>query len=363
MPRISLTRALGIAALGILALLALAAWVWRGDIREALLDPGVPFQTYRPPAQPDYGQRASWTLLPPDPAQAAAGDPAIDVFFVHPTTFQGGRDWNGPIDDASATRMLTRVMLPNYAGPFRTVGRMFAPRYRQASLYTLQTSRDDAREARAFAYADVQAAFQLYLQRYNHGRPFIIAGAEQGGFLAERLLIDLDPALRPRLVAAYLVETAAPRDAPPLAPCQSRGQAHCLISWVSVVEGEPKTLTERMRHSLAWAGDQAVMFGQRAPVCVNPVTGSEGGAAAAKAHLGGVNASNLDWEARPAFLGHQVSTQCRGDVLYVSRPRSPSLRPNGAIFEETAKPFNLFYADLEADAQARIQALQAERRP
>ena len=28
-------------------------------------------------------------------------------------------------------------MAPNYAGPFVRVGRLFAPRYRQASLYTL----------------------------------------------------------------------------------------------------------------------------------------------------------------------------------------------------------------------------------
>ena len=39
-------------------------------------------------------------------------------------------------------------MLPNYAGPFARLGRIFAPRYRQASLYTLMTLRDDAREAR-----------------------------------------------------------------------------------------------------------------------------------------------------------------------------------------------------------------------
>ncbi|MDB5452362.1 MAG: hypothetical protein JWO33_940, partial [Caulobacteraceae bacterium] len=315
----SLRRGLGIAAVLVLALLVGAAWVWRADIGEALLDPGVPFQTYKPPPAPDYAKPIAWALLPADPGRPAVGDPPVDVFFIHPTTFDGGRDWNQPVARGGPDRTLSRVMLPNYAGPFRTVGRMFAPRYRQASLYTLLTARDDARESRAFAYEDIRAAFQLYLQRYNQGRPFIIVGAEQGGFLGERLLIDLDPALRERLVAAYLIETPVPKDTPPIAPCTARAQAHCLIAWISAVDGEPNTLTERLRHSLVWAGDHARLFADRRPVCVNPVTGALDTRASAKGHLGGVNASNLDWDARPAFLAHQVSTECRNDILHVSR--------------------------------------------
>src|SRR5436190_19184773 len=215
MAKLSLRQTLAILAAAVLAVLIVAAYVWRGDIHEAMLDPGVPFQTYTPPPAPNYADRASWVLLPSNPSAPGPNDPPVDVFFVHPTTFDGGRNWNGPIDDAAAGRLASRVMLPNYAGPFRSVGRVFAPRYRQASLYSHITSRDDAREARAFAYADVAAAFQRYLAEDNQGRPFIIVGVEQGGFLAERLLIDLDPAHRSNLVAAYPLETAVPNDAPP----------------------------------------------------------------------------------------------------------------------------------------------------
>jgi hypothetical protein len=362
MARISLRRGLAIGALAFVALLVVAAWFWRNDIHEAMLDPGVPFQTYKPPPAPDYQRRESWALLPAQASNASTSDPGIDIFFVHPTTFGGGHDWNGPLGDVAAERALAKVMLPNYAGPFRTVGRTFAPRYRQASLYTLDTSRDDAREARAFAYGDVEAAFGAYLQQYNAGRPFILVGVEQGGFLAERLLIDMDPAVRGRLVGAYLVETAVPQNAPPIPPCTARAQAHCLVAWISNVEGEHRTLADRLRHSLIWSGDHARLFGDHRPLCVNPVTGTLNGSASAKSHLGGVNASNLDWDARPAFLAHQVSTTCRNGVLQVSRPRAPSLRSSGAWREDVgAKPFNLFYADLEADAQSRIQAFQAER--
>jgi hypothetical protein len=364
MPRIGLKLALTTAAALLIGLLLTAAWFWRDDIHEARLDPGVPFQTYKPPPAPDYTSRASWVLLPPETAQAAANEPAVDVFFVHPTTFDGGRDWVGPVGDSSADRYLGKVMLPNYAGPFRTVGRMFAPRYRQASLYSLDTSRDDAREARAFAYGDVEAAFRTYLQTYNNGRPFILVGVEQGGFLAERLLIDMDPGQRRQLIAAYLIETAIPKDSPPIAPCVVRAQAHCLVSWISAIEGEHHTISDRLRHSLAWSGDQAGMLAARQPLCVNPVTGTLNGVASAKQHLGGVNASSLDWDARPAFLAHQVSAECRNNILRISRPRAPSLRSSGSWLDDVgSKPFNIFYADLEADAQARIQAAKSEPGP
>jgi hypothetical protein len=356
-----LKRILALLVAGLVALLLTAAWVWRADIHEALLDPGVPFQTYTPPPAPNYADLSGWDMLPANPADLGPGDPQVDIFFVHPTTFDGGREWNGPIGNRDANRLTRKIMLPNYAGPFRSVGRVFAPRYRQASLYTHITSRDDAREARAFAYRDVAAAFDLYLRTYNRGRPFIIVGVEQGGFLAERLLIDLDPLTRQRLVAAYLIEAAVPKDSPPLAPCTQRKQAHCLVAWVSRVEGEADTLAERLRHSLIWSGDHAQLFGSRRPVCVDPVSGVAGGGASAKEHLGGVNASDLDWDARPAFLAHQVSTACREDILQVSRPRAPSLRPTGKwVEQQRARPFNLFYADLEADAQARLAAMQEE---
>jgi hypothetical protein len=106
------------------------------------------------------------------------------------------------------------------------------------------------------------------------------------------------------------------------------------------------------------------LFAAREPLCVNPVTGTLDGVASAKQHLGGVNASSLDWDARPAFLAHQVSAQCRDNILHVSRPRAPSLRSSGSWLDDVgSKPFNIFYADLEADAQARIQAALSESKP
>ena len=125
-----------------------------------------------------------------------------------------------------ADRQFDDVMAPNYVGPFVSVGRVFAPRYRQASLYSLTTLREDAREARQFAYGDVRQAFRWYVANDNGGRPFVLVGVEQGGTLGLRLLaeeIAPNPELRRRLVVAYLQDTVAPADRPPIPPCAIRG--------------------------------------------------------------------------------------------------------------------------------------------
>ena len=341
-----------------------AAFVWRYDILSNALDPKVPFLTYKPPPAPDYAKAASWVLLPKSPAQPASGEPPVDVFFVHPTTFDGGQDWNGAIDQPKAQRFLSRVVLPNYAGPFYRVGRVFAPRYRQASLYTYLTLRDDAREARRFAYGDVRAAFQLYVKDYNRGRPFIVVGVEQGGSMAARLLreeVGVHPAIKQRLVAAYLIETVAPaQEYGPMAPipaCDGQARIGCVAAWASLQEGDFQRMQDLTRRSLIWDdGDQLIDLDGRKALCFNPLLGGTGEMRApARLNLGAANATGLEWGARPAFLQRQVWAQCEDGLLHTGRPKSTALRDAGSWADRhKVDGYNLFYADIEADAQARV---------
>ena len=357
-------RRLMAAAIVLVALvLAAAVYVWRDDILRTRLDPKEPFQTYDPPPAPDYAQRSAWALMPNAPEAPTAGEPPADVFFVGPTTFDGGRHWNAPIDDPKADRLFRQVMAPNYAGPFVRVGRIFAPRYRQASLYTLMTLRDDAREARRFAYGDVAQAFRYYVAHYNQDRPFVIVGVEQGGTLATRLIAEevaANPALRARLAAAYLVQTVVPSDNPPLPPCLAPKQTGCLAAWASVYDGEPERAQALLDRSLVWndAG-QLVNLGGRTPICFNPLFGAVVDAEApARLNLGATNATGLEWGARPAFLTRQVGAKCDKGILRVTRPKSPSLKPSGSWTDRRRAPgYNVFFADLEADAGARVAAL------
>ena len=290
----------------------------------------------------------------------------MDVFFIHPTTFDGGKDWNGPIGDRKAAALFTNVMAPNYAAPFASIGRVFAPRYRQASLYTSLTLFDDALEAREFAYGDVRAAFDKYQRDFSKGRPFIIVGVEQGGVLASRLLSEViapDTDLRRRLVAAYLQETAVPADEfgprSAIPACARRDEAGCVLAWISIRRGDFPRRLRILHRTVVWNDrGRLVGLGEREPLCVNPLLGAIGGMEAPpRLNLGAANATGLEWGATPGFMTRQVGAACIGGILSVTRPRSASLRPSGDWPARLrAAPYNLFYADIEADARARTAA-------
>jgi hypothetical protein len=355
-----------------LTLIAAALYLWRDDVIKALLDPKVPFGKDNPPAAADYSTRIAWALIP-DPGATPQG---VDVFFIHPTSYpvsftsyNGQRHWNAPVYDHGAGQVLSRVMLPNYAAPFDAVGDLYAPRYRQASLYTKSTLWDDALEARQFAYGDIRAAFETYIARYNRGRPFILAGAEQGGELGARLLaqeIAPNPELRKRLVGAYLIDTIVPADAygPDAAvpACAKRNQAGCLVAWAAVRAGDFTGAQRVLSRAMIWnAQDQLEALGQRKALCVNPLLGAASDEPAPeRLNQGAAAATGLEWGVRPGFMVRQVSAQCQGGVLRVSRPRSALLRPSGDWIERMREPgYNLFWADLEADSEARWAAWQA----
>ena len=353
-------------ALATILVLAGCAWIWRGELWRTALDPKQPYPTYRPPPPPDYAKAAAWALRPSDAARPRPGEPAADIFFVHPTTYAGGRDWNAPLDNARAEAVLQRVVLPNYAGPFQRVGRVWAPRYRAASLFAFLTLRDDARDARRFAYRDVRAAFDAMLAQDAPDRPLVIAGVGQGASLALRLLQDRvlhDPAVLKRVAAVYLMNTVVPVDAlppsGPLSACQRRDERACTVAWAATPEDNAPLGERRLARALAWTPDgDLTHLGGRAVVCVNPLTGSaDQPTAGSKASRGAANATGLEWGARPAFLPHEVSAACEGGLLRVSRPLAASLQPSGDWAERRMiAGSDLFYADIEADAQARMRS-------
>jgi hypothetical protein len=356
---------LGLALL--IALVVVGLVRWRRDIEQTTIDPKQPFQVYRPPAAPDYSRRSAWALLPANPATWSASDPAADVFFVHPTTFNGGRDWNAPIHDPGAEAYLTRAALPNYAGPFARAGRLFAPRYRQASLFAALSLKDDARAAREFAYDDVKRAFELYLANFNRGRPIILAGVEQGGTLVERLAHDelaAHPGLKVRLAAVYVIDAAAlaAEHGPGarIPACAHPGEPRCEVAWLQAYSFDQADPRHAKRRTLVWdAAGRLREAEDGALLCVNPLLGALGDHSASASHSrGAANASGLAWDASPDLIQHQVSARCVDGLLQVSSPTSPALKESGGWLDRLKEPgFNLFYADLAADAANRVEGL------
>lgn len=357
LPRLTPRQWAGYVGIGFVLLLTAAVAVWRGDILRAALDPQIPFQTYQPPPPPDYATPDAWALRE---ARARNSGPAA-IFFLHSTTYDGGREWNGPIGDERADAYLRRVIIPNYAGPFARAGAISAPRYRQASLYARLTLRDDAREARAFAYGDALAAFDAWLLRHPD-EPLILAGVEQGGQLLERIVrerIAPDPALRARLVGAWLIDVVAATDgfSPLVPPCEAPGQSGCVIAWSPVGQDNDGAAQRRLRRALVWnERGRLVELDGRPTLCVNPVNGSSAPVRVeARESRGATNATGLEWGARPALMAREVATECRGGLLRHTELKMESFREQGSWADRRkARPYNLFYGDIEQDVQYRL---------
>ncbi len=348
------------------AFIGLAWFSLQNDLHKDHLDPKTPFQIYTPPDAPNYNQPGSW-YLNPQLAGYFADPRKVDVFFVHATSFDGGHQWLGPIDSNAASAEVQNVQLPNYAGPFSISGNVYAPRYRQASLFTQMTLRaEDSLEARQFPYRDIEAAFRDFVRTRRSGRGFVIVGVEQGGLLAERLLTDVvapDEALRSQLVAAYLIETLVPVRAfsGAIKPCAARTATGCVISYLSVDSGRPDKALQGLQKAVMWDKDGTLTpLGSEKAICVNPVLGSTS-EAEVDAHraLGATNATGLEWGTDPAVIAHKVPSHCLGGLLFVNKPKSPSFSDTGS-WEERHKVshYNLFYGDLEADLAERLQAFE-----
>lgn len=169
-----------------------------------------------PPA-PDYARPKSWAARPGREGAAGAVRPgasaplratSADVFYVRPTTYRSTANRNQDIADASANAWTDVSVITRRASAFNTCCRIFAPHYRQASTRSFTAMAGDGGKALALAYSDVDRAFDRYLRHDTRGRPFILAGDSQGAYhiapsLEER--IDRDPALRRRMVAAYVI--------------------------------------------------------------------------------------------------------------------------------------------------------------
>jgi hypothetical protein len=120
-----------------------------------------------------------------------------------------------------------------------------------------------------------------------------------------------------------------------------------------------------LSRSVVW-NDKGRLVGLtgRPALCVNPLLGAQSDAdAPPRLNLGAANATGLEWGARPGFMVRQVGAQCENGILEVSRPRSSSLRPSGDWAARLkSPPYNLFWADLEADALRRTQSWLAAGR-
>jgi len=353
--------------------------------------PAKPFGELPHPPDPDYADQASWAALPDrrdaadvvpegDPFGNRQGSAAVDVFYIHPTTYRGAEFWNQPLADTATNDWTDESVIARQAAVFNACCRVFAPRYRQATAGALAaTPNMRGLEAYDFAWADVRRAFRHYLEHWNGGRPFIIAGHSQGAAHVERWLNEFgsQPDLRRRLVAAYPVGIAFARGqlasmGGGIEVCTQPTQTNCLVTWNTFDRvGDPGNYLNQAR------ARYTQRYGRSAGsdvICINPLTFSEAKPSASAAdNLGALPASpgvgraeslrvsTTLPPAQPGLLG----AECRDGVLRVDSPPPRGFAvvplPGGMLH---FNDFDLFFNNIRVNAVARAEAfLDAQREP
>jgi hypothetical protein len=129
--------------------------------------------------------------------------PAIDCFYVYPTV-SDQKTGNANLHVDPEERSIALYQAARYS----QYCRVFAPMYRQETLAGIGLSTPTSKPNPAIAYADVQNAFETYLEKYNQGRGFVLIGHSQGSFVLRGLIaneVDRRPAVRRLLVSAILM--------------------------------------------------------------------------------------------------------------------------------------------------------------
>ena len=356
----------------ILTLLAVAgafAIFQFGD--RVLLESTIPkghFAAPPPTSEPDYALADNW-LARPDlqqnpsnwlPGQTAIGtaSPPAAIFYIHPTTYLERDRWNAALHPDAQTELRTKLFVRSQASALTSAGQMWAPRYRQAAYGAFLLRSADAQKALDLAYRDVRAAFEQFLRETPLDAPIILAGHSQGALHLSRLLADRGKALKGRLVAAYVVgwplSVTADLPAMGLSPCTAPDQTACILSWQSFAEPANASLMLD-----AWEGTKGPAGAERRRqdmLCVNPLTGTQGGVAPPTANAGTLvprgDFANAD------LVAGAVGAHCDQGLLILDGV-IPALGPyvlpgnNYHVYD-----FALFWGSIRADAARRLAAGQ-----
>ncbi|MEA3066901.1 MAG: hypothetical protein QOK41_308 [Sphingomonadales bacterium] len=249
------------------------------------------FEAVKAGGGPDYAQPAGWIArpgAPDDPSQwlpegftgGRSGHAAI--FYIHPTTYLDTDRWNAPLEPGGDTEFRTRLFVQSQASAFNGAGEIWAPRYRQAAYGAFLLKSDDAQKALDFAYRDVAAAFDAFVKEAGD-RPVILASHSQGALHLERLLREKvagKPIAR-RVVAAYVVgwpiSTTSDLSALGLPPCRAPDQSGCILSWMTFGDPpNPDFIFDQWQKTRGYTGGERR---REDTLCVNPITGTQNGAA------------------------------------------------------------------------------------
>lgn len=286
------------------------------------------------PPEPDYSDMSNWISLPKNPSEKA-----VDVFFVHPTTYFFPNTWNESVAFAKQNPKITASM-KNQASVFSSACNIYAPHYRDAHFKALGASEKSKNGALDFAYHDVESAFDYYIKHFNNNRPFILAGHSQGSNLLLWLLQRKfsDPLLQNRLVASYIIGWS-------VTPDDMKGHSFIKISRDSREIGAVITYNTQTLHP-------AKSIVRDGAIGVNPLTMDDTQKMISKEkHLGAVFFTDKGMVEIPNFTGAQT---VNGALTVPHDLKSEYIQTAFKGFFHSFD-YNIFYRNIEDDVLRRVK--------
>jgi len=375
MKKILLITALLISTIGIWAYSYLDDLIDQGLTMDIAYDyffggPDHAFDPGRAVAQLDYSKNTSWAALPlmqDDADMIPKGERGIDqnnspvdVFFVHPTGYLKGDNWTDPLEEKSATMENTQWMMANQASVYNGCCSVYAPHYRQASIYSYFGSDELRAEVHNFVYQDVKKSFEYFIENFSNGRPFIIASHSQGTHHSIRLLAEeIDSSgLYPRMVGAYIIGGMISKDRMSnmvnIGVCESAEQLGCLVHWDTL------NVTQINKDMPLYSNN----------ICVNPITWKNEGSlselqdAKGAVHVSGEFILEFSGDDEPtdqiftpleAPLKKYVQAQCKDGALFASDQTGTRFQTfSGSGGNYHGLDYALFYMDIRENAKLKV---------
>lgn len=333
------------------------------------------FEAADVPPAPDYSHAEAWLAFPGrDGLERSAPEgltPLVeaqaeaDVFFIHPTTIADRQAMNGPWDADDTAAPLNPAVLLGQASVFNGCCRIYAPRYRQATLPGL----GDA-QAVDLAYQDIVAAFRVFIAQHSNGRPFILASHSQGTIHAVQLLQReiMGTPLQDRLVVAYLIGGYTPDAFPAIGMpiCDAPDQTGCVLSWNASKIGSGTARIVINDKTYWWNG--AFKDADQPPaVCVNPLTwraGSTETPASADLNPGSMPLPRAPFPtgaaSMPALTPGLTGAGCHEGMLEVdlsdAAPETYGDTLTRLAGSYHLNDYGLFYGALRENAAVRVEA-------
>lgn len=210
----------------------------------------IPLHTFEeeiPKADPDYSNINHWMAHPDkyDPSDVLPANilndtlclDSIDVFFVYPTIYFDGLEWNTPIENKKLNRKISNLVFKNQANVFSGMAHIYSPIYRQMHIHGYK---DNINGIKAFdiAYEDIEKAFKYYLKYFNKGNRIVLAGHSQGTHLLQKLYTDYlfeNDSIFRKIELAYLVGDLSIRNFSHsnFSVCENPYDLNCYLTWNS----------------------------------------------------------------------------------------------------------------------------------